>query len=269
MTCFGTSAAFIGACMKGGRRAARGARPERAAVGRLDRVAAVARGLRWVYDQLGSDTWLFSTSGGTDVCTAFVGGVPTLPVYLGELQARALGAAVEAWDPDGQAAGRRGRRARDHRADALDADLLLGRRGRVGATARATSRCTPGSGATATGSRSPRAGRRSSTAARTRRSTAAACGWGRSEIYRAVLAVDEVRRRARRRRAARGDRGLDAAVRRLARGRVARRRARSARSAGGSARTARPATSPTRSARSPRSRARSRARCWRCRSSGS
>jgi acetoacetyl-CoA synthetase len=60
-------------------------------------------GFRWIYDQLGSDTWLFSTSGGTDLCTAFVGGVPTLPVYLGELQARSLGASVEAWDPDGQA----------------------------------------------------------------------------------------------------------------------------------------------------------------------
>ena len=58
-------------------------------------------GFRWVYDQLGSETWLFSTSGGSDVCTAFVGGVPTLPVYLGELQARALGAAVEAWDTEG------------------------------------------------------------------------------------------------------------------------------------------------------------------------
>jgi acetoacetyl-CoA synthetase len=54
-----------------------------------------------VYDQLGSDTWLFSTSGGTDVCTAFVGGVPLLPVYLGEIQARCLGALVEAWDADG------------------------------------------------------------------------------------------------------------------------------------------------------------------------
>ncbi len=35
------------------------------------------------------------------MCTAFVGGVPTLPVYLGELQARSLGAAVESWDEDG------------------------------------------------------------------------------------------------------------------------------------------------------------------------
>jgi acetoacetyl-CoA synthetase len=59
-------------------------------------------GFQWVYDHLGSETWLFSTSGGTDMCTAFVGGVPTLPVYLGELQARSLGAAVQAWDPDGR-----------------------------------------------------------------------------------------------------------------------------------------------------------------------
>ena len=58
-------------------------------------------GFDWIYEQLGEDTWLFSTSGGTDLCTAFVGGVPLLPVYRGELQARALGAAVEAWDEDG------------------------------------------------------------------------------------------------------------------------------------------------------------------------
>ena len=54
-------------------------------------------GLRHV----GEDTWLFSTSGGTDVCTAFVGGVPILPVYRGELQGRALGAKVESFDEDG------------------------------------------------------------------------------------------------------------------------------------------------------------------------
>ena len=53
------------------------------------------RASSWVADELGEDVWLFSTSGGTDVCTAFVGGVPTLPVRQGELQARALGAAVD------------------------------------------------------------------------------------------------------------------------------------------------------------------------------
>ncbi|MEA2186539.1 MAG: acetoacetyl-CoA synthetase, partial [Solirubrobacteraceae bacterium] len=60
-------------------------------------------GFRWVYDELGPDTWLFSTSGGTDVCTAFVGGVPLLPVHEGELQARSLGADVQSFDEDGQA----------------------------------------------------------------------------------------------------------------------------------------------------------------------
>jgi acetoacetyl-CoA synthetase len=59
-------------------------------------------GFDWIYEQVGSDTWLFSTSGGTDLCTAFVGGVATLPVYRGELQARALGASVEAWDESGR-----------------------------------------------------------------------------------------------------------------------------------------------------------------------
>jgi acetoacetyl-CoA synthetase len=56
----------------------------------------------WVYEELGSDIWLFSTSGGTDVCTAFVGGCSLLPVYEGELQARMLGCAVEAWDEQGR-----------------------------------------------------------------------------------------------------------------------------------------------------------------------
>jgi acetoacetyl-CoA synthetase len=55
-----------------------------------------------VYEHVGADTWLFSTSGGTDLCTAFVGGVPVLPVYRGELQARALGAKVEAFDDEGR-----------------------------------------------------------------------------------------------------------------------------------------------------------------------
>jgi len=57
---------------------------------------------RWIYEHVGSGTWLFSTSGGTDVCTAFVGGCPLLPVHEGELQCRILGCAVEAWDEQGR-----------------------------------------------------------------------------------------------------------------------------------------------------------------------
>jgi acetoacetyl-CoA synthetase len=57
---------------------------------------------RWVYEHVSPEVWLFSTSGGTDVCTAFVGGCPLLPVYEGELQCRALGCAVESWNERGE-----------------------------------------------------------------------------------------------------------------------------------------------------------------------
>ncbi len=102
MTCFGTSAAFINSCMKAEIHPTDGRD-----LSALEAVGSTgsplsAEGFEWIYDELGEDTWLFSTSGGTDVCTAFVGGVPTLPVYLGELQARSLGCAVESWSPDGQ-----------------------------------------------------------------------------------------------------------------------------------------------------------------------
>jgi acetoacetyl-CoA synthetase len=101
ITTFGTSASYIAACIKDG--------VDPCAGRDLSRLRAVGStgsplspdGFDWVYDRLGPDVWLFSTSGGTDLCTAFVGGVPTLPVYRGELQARALGAKVEAWNADG------------------------------------------------------------------------------------------------------------------------------------------------------------------------
>ena len=102
ITTFGTSAAFIASCMKAGIEPASGRDLSALqAVGSTGSPLA-PEGFQWVYDQLGADTWLFSTSGGTDLCTAFVGGVPILPVYLGELQARSLGAAVHAFDPDGR-----------------------------------------------------------------------------------------------------------------------------------------------------------------------
>ncbi|HEX6390293.1 MAG TPA: acetoacetate--CoA ligase [Solirubrobacteraceae bacterium] len=103
ITVFGCGAAYIAGQMKEGVVPARGRDLSRLhAVGSTGSPLA-PEGFEWIYEQLGSDTWLFSTSGGTDVCTAFVGGVPTLPVYRGELQARALGCAVESWDDDGNA----------------------------------------------------------------------------------------------------------------------------------------------------------------------
>jgi acetoacetyl-CoA synthetase len=49
-----------------------------------------------VYERVNGNVLLSSTSGGTDICSAFVGGNPTTPVYAGEISARYLGAAVEA-----------------------------------------------------------------------------------------------------------------------------------------------------------------------------
>ena len=57
----------------------------------------------WVYDYVAADVQLASISGGTDIIGCFALGVPTLPVRRGELQARALGMAVEAWNEDGDA----------------------------------------------------------------------------------------------------------------------------------------------------------------------
>jgi acetoacetyl-CoA synthetase len=101
VTCFGTSASYIAACMKADTEPGSGRD-----MCRLRSVGSTGsplspEGFEWVYEHVGRDTWLFSTSGGTDVCTAFVGGVPLLPVYRGELQGRALGAKVEAFDEEG------------------------------------------------------------------------------------------------------------------------------------------------------------------------
>ncbi|KND39083.1 MULTISPECIES: acetoacetate--CoA ligase [Streptomyces] len=56
----------------------------------------------WFYGNVKADLWIATGSGGTDCCTGFVGGVPTLPVYAGEMQARSLGVAAYAYDEHGR-----------------------------------------------------------------------------------------------------------------------------------------------------------------------
>jgi acetoacetyl-CoA synthetase len=68
---------------------------------RLDRLAAPARGLPLDYENVKDDVWLFSTSGGTDLCTAFVGAAPILPSTRASCRRGALGAKVEAWNEAG------------------------------------------------------------------------------------------------------------------------------------------------------------------------
>lgn len=56
----------------------------------------------WFYRNLSAEVWVSTGSGGTDICTGLVSGVPTLPVHAGEIQARALGVDAQAFDEHGQ-----------------------------------------------------------------------------------------------------------------------------------------------------------------------
>jgi acetoacetyl-CoA synthetase len=101
-TRFGTGAAYLSLCEKAG------ARPgERRDLSALRSVMSTGSPLpestwRWVYHAVKSDVHLGSDCGGTDVCTAFIGTNPLLPVYTGELQAPYLGVRIEAWSEAGE-----------------------------------------------------------------------------------------------------------------------------------------------------------------------
>jgi len=56
----------------------------------------------WFYQNVKQDVWVCTGSGGTDVCSGFVGGVPTKPVYAGEIQARHLGVDARAFNERGE-----------------------------------------------------------------------------------------------------------------------------------------------------------------------
>ncbi len=102
ITYFGTSASFILAARKAG------LRPRRELdLGSLRAVGSTgaplsAEGFRWIYEAVGLDLQLASISGGTDLCTAFVGASPLHPVRAGWIACRCLGANVEAFDATGR-----------------------------------------------------------------------------------------------------------------------------------------------------------------------
>ncbi|MEV0698429.1 acetoacetate--CoA ligase [Saccharopolyspora sp. NPDC050389] len=99
---FGTSAPFIQSCLK------RGLRPKDdfdlsalRAVGSTGAPLSTD-GFRWLADAIGADVQIASVSGGTDLCTAFVGAAPDVPVWLGEISCPLLGAAVASYDESGR-----------------------------------------------------------------------------------------------------------------------------------------------------------------------
>lgn len=102
VTFFGTSAPFIELCMREGLRPSQNfSLPALKSIGSTASPLS-ADAFRWIYDQVGSDILVGSTSGGTDVCTPFVGACPLLPVHAGEIQCRLLGVSAEAFDEDGR-----------------------------------------------------------------------------------------------------------------------------------------------------------------------
>jgi acetoacetyl-CoA synthetase len=101
VTYFGSSAPFLMACRKDG--LAPGEIADLSALRGLGSTGAPlpVEGFRYVYESVSPSVHLQSVSGGTDVCTAFVGASPMVPVWEGEISCRHLGCAVEAFSPDG------------------------------------------------------------------------------------------------------------------------------------------------------------------------
>jgi acetoacetyl-CoA synthetase len=103
MTLFGTSAGYISSCMKAG------IEPGKTYdLSKLHTIGSTGsplspEGFDWVYEHVKRDLWLASISGGTDVCSAFVGGSVLLPVRTGELQCRLLGSSVQSFSEQGKA----------------------------------------------------------------------------------------------------------------------------------------------------------------------
>ena len=103
VTYFGTSAPFIQSCLKAGIKPS--ARYDLTALRALGSTGAPlsVEGFRWIIDEVGKRVQICSVSGGTDLCAAFVAAAPDVPVWLGELSCRALGAAVAAFEEAGNA----------------------------------------------------------------------------------------------------------------------------------------------------------------------
>ncbi len=102
VTHFGASAKYIDALRKEGLRPV-----ETHDLSALEVVLSTGSPLapdsfRWVYEAVKGDVHLASISGGTDIVSCFVLGVPTLPVYAGEIQGPGLGMAVDVAGEDGQ-----------------------------------------------------------------------------------------------------------------------------------------------------------------------
>lgn len=102
MTYFGTSAKFIDAVRKAGLEPKK--THDLSTVRTLSSTGSPLspEGFGYVYEHIKDDVHLASISGGTDIVSCFVLGVPTESVWIGEIQGAGLGMAVDVWDDDGK-----------------------------------------------------------------------------------------------------------------------------------------------------------------------
>ena len=102
ITWFGGGAPFFTACKRAGLRP--GDELDLSALRAVGSTGAPlpADAFRWMYEAVAPDVLLSPISGGTDVCSAFVGGSPLTPVWEGEIPCSYLGAAVRAFDEEGR-----------------------------------------------------------------------------------------------------------------------------------------------------------------------
>ena len=101
-TLFGTSAKYIEALQKVGFSPKSGRNLEALRGMASTGSPLSAEGYDFVYSEIKDDLHLASISGGTDIVSCFVLGVPTLPVYRGEIQAPGLGMDVQVWNDEGE-----------------------------------------------------------------------------------------------------------------------------------------------------------------------
>ncbi|MBO0850640.1 MAG: acetoacetate--CoA ligase, partial [Pseudonocardia sp.] len=102
ITLLGASAPYVQSCVKAGLRPRD--KYDLSSVRSFGSTGAPlsVEGFRWLADSVDERMQIASVSGGTDMCTAFLGAAPTVPVWLGELSCAQLGASVKAYDEAGE-----------------------------------------------------------------------------------------------------------------------------------------------------------------------
>jgi acetoacetyl-CoA synthetase len=100
-TCFGASPSFVQLMEKAHLRPSQSLDLSALELVILSGAPSTPETFQWFYEHVKQDLWVTSQSGGTEICSGFVGASPLLPVHAGEIQATMLGMDVQVWDDEG------------------------------------------------------------------------------------------------------------------------------------------------------------------------